>query len=63
MKHLLNLLNGAGNALVLYPERRAYHVDGHGFQTDMHRLRGDFKAVAHDLRVQLKRESANYRTR
>jgi hypothetical protein len=63
MKHLINLFSGVGSALELLPEARRYQVDRRGFSTDARRLRGDFETVARGLRKQLKRESANYRTR
>lgn len=63
MEHLLNILQGAVRALDLVPKARCYHIDGRGFATDAQRLRGDFQSIGRDMRMQLKRESANYRTR
>lgn len=63
MKHLLNWLYGAGSTLELLPESRRYRVNRQGFAADTRHLRGDFEIVARGLRRQLKRESANYRTR
>jgi len=63
MEHLLNILRGAACAFDLVPKSRRYHVDNRGFATDAKRLRGDFLAVGRDMRVQLKRESTNYRAR
>lgn len=63
MKHLMNWLYGVGSVLELFPEHRRYHVDRNGFSTDARRLRGDFDAIARDLRMQLKHESANDRSR
>jgi len=63
MEHLLNMLRGAATALELMPKPRHYHIDNRGFATDAKRMRGDFVAISRDMRIQLKRESANYRTR
>lgn len=61
--HLKNLLRGASSVLDIAPERRSYQLDKRGFDTDAKRLRSDFAAVGRGLSKQLKRESANYRTR
>lgn len=62
-EHLKNLLRGAAGALDIAPERRRYQLDQRGFATDAERLRGDFATVGRGLSKQLKRESANNRTR
>lgn len=61
--HLKNLLRGASCALNIAPEKRLYQLDKRGFATDAERLRGDFATVGRGLSKQLKRESANNRTR
>lgn len=62
--HLKNLLHGAALVLDIAPaERLRYQIDQRGFETDAGRLRGDFATVGRGLSKQLKRESANHRTR
>lgn len=61
--HLKNLLRGAAGALDISPARRRYQLDQRGFATDAERLRGDFATVGRGLSKQLKRESANNRSR
>jgi len=61
--HLKNLFRGASSVLDIAPVKRGYQLDRRGFATDAERLRGDFETVGRGLSKQLKRESANNRTR
>lgn len=63
MKHLINILEGAARALDFLPKSRRYIIDSRGFETDAQHLRNDFQSIGRNMRAQLKRESANYRTR
>ncbi|MEO6824150.1 MAG: hypothetical protein ABI167_05380 [Nitrosospira sp.] len=48
-KHLLNLLAGARQALVMWPDADYIRPSKDGFQKDASKLRGDSKKVARGL--------------
>lgn len=54
---------GVGSVMDIAPPVRMYRLNNAGFAMDAARLRGDFASVGKDMRKQIKREQANYRTR
>lgn len=62
-RHFENFLYGVGSVMDIAPPVRMYRLNNAGFAMDAARLRGDFASVGKDMRKQIKREQANYRTR
>ncbi len=53
-KHLLNILAGARQALVMWPDADYIRPSKDGFKRDSANLRGDSKRVAKDIRKTIK---------
>lgn len=56
MKHLKNILDGMGQALVLSPKTDYVHPSKDGFRADSKALKGDASAVAKDLKYVLSKK-------